>query len=978
MAREARRRFDVAFMAGPRRNNDALNNLNAIAAANRVLRVRSANAVDDSGLSVSMDGESYKLSGQVDLPSFAISGDYMLPLSGPARRVEMAKNATLSSSLNSVIASNRRGVAVRSLSRITGIPENQLRSRLVSHDYETYRNAVSDERFAELASRIADGSITTNSMGFIIPEDADIRTASRAMNNFGRVAGLDDFGPTAAMSSRTDYSNMDSQTLIREFNDAVEELFTFGERYESAEFKVKARALRERISHISSEMRRRFFDSEEGREAIRSIVSDGPTASMATSDPDFPVISGSSWLDARLFEIYGEEQYEKVARNIGRRFDDIAARDWVNPTDDDLVDLYHYASLLTHDELVEMAVRSGDFIGDAYNAARGSEYDSIGATGAILRLASLTGVAPERVSDLITRGRDTAAVRRLAAMDPFSRVEEMAMIRRRNAFRRLIDAKKRELGEAFPQWLAEATMRNEDMLTGSDGKPLDPAIVESIGGRYVGFFGETPAEAMDRMREYYGDGPSPEPTAPMAGRKFIPPRYDIKPHEGGWVIIDTANRNAISSRVFRDRLFALRGAKKMDRGDRSFNPFSPEDPSASMSARLPGSLRIGNDEARRFGARVNRDQVATAIDNYRNGRASLPYPSADYATSHQLMEGWVTADASLDTILGRLEYMAEMADNGDTAMDERAREIQSLTNHLYKLQKRRNYFYNQLRERMSREDPGMADMLESWNSTRSGKTRESSILGDGGLPQYNLPRNLNNPGYGGTAGNGKRIGSSSWGDDDDSRNFQSFVSDFVSYYERAATPLSAQQFTSLATAAEKINGLVNTAANSYVKNKQIRPLVKQAVKVLGLAYELKFGLPVGVPKLVAGSGGGPGGLDMIDSLIDSGAVDAMRSGGPRAAAAFLVNAVSMGLISMERARQILGTATSDAKAPIDGGINRLEESRLRNGMSRVISSVPFGKRGTKSLEPSSGVRIAPNLSDDQFTTMIDELLASIE
>jgi len=91
-----------------------------------------------------------------------------------------------------------------------------------------------------------------------------------------------------------------------------------------------------------------------------------------------------------------------------------------------------------------------------------------------------------------------------------------------------------------------------------------------------------------------------------------------------------------------------------------------------------------------------------------------------------------------------------------------------------------------------------------------------------------------------------------------------------------------------------------------------------------------------------------------------------------------VNAVSMGLISMERARQILGTATSDAKAPIDGGINRLEESRLRNGMSRVISSVPFGKRGTKSLEPSSGVRIAPNLSDDQFTTMIDELLASIE
>jgi len=50
-------------------------------------------------------------------------------------------------------------------------------------------------------------------------------------------------------------------------------------------------------------------------------------------------------------------------------------------------------------------------------------------------------------------------------------------------------------------------------------------------------------------------------------RNFVEPRYDIKPHQGGWVIIDTKNRNAISSRVFSDRLEALRGAKRMDRGE---------------------------------------------------------------------------------------------------------------------------------------------------------------------------------------------------------------------------------------------------------------------------------------------------------------------------------------------------------------------------------------------------------------------------
>ena len=85
-------------------------------------------------------------------------------------------------------------------------------------------------------------------------------------------------------------------------------------------------------------------------------------------------------------------------------------------------------------------------------------------------------------------------------------------------------------------------------------------------------------------------------------------------------------------------------------------------------------------------------------------------------------------------------------------------------------------------------------------------------------------------------------------------------------------------------------------------------------------------------------------------LIDSGALEIMRMGGPRAAAAFLVNAISLGLISMERARQVLNATQSDGVGPVNEGdnINKMQESRLRTNLARVVAAIPIGRRNQKS------------------------------
>jgi hypothetical protein len=910
--------------------------LDAIAAANRTMRVRSSNPVDDSGLRATVDEVGYKLEGSLEVPTFSTESGYAIPAVGSARRVELAKNASISSAFNSIIASNRRGNAIRALSRITGIKENELRARLSSHDLETYRNAMSNDRLAELYARISDGSVSPASLGFVIPDDADLQTAARISNNFGRMTSSDGIGPTAAMSVRDNYSSMNLQDLIREFNEAVDELFGFGRdgRYDSAEFKVKADSVKNRISNISSEIRRRYFESDEGKAAIAQIISDGPTASMSSEQPDLPIISGSAWLDTRLFEIYGEDKYETVARRIGARFDDLPSRNWNDPSDDDLVDIYHYAMMLGHDEMVEVAVRTGDFTSDAFEPTRASDFDARGATGIFARLSGITGLSPSAVEEYVDRGRNTATIRRLAAMDPYARVEEMNMMRRRNAFRRLLDDKKKELGEGFSDWLAQATMRNEDMLTDLNGRPMSSSMIESMGGPYIGFFGETPSEAMKRMAEYYGEEAPDEPTAAMSRRNFIPPRYDIKPHDGGWVIIDTANRNAISSRVFRDRLQALRGAKKMDRGDRSFNPFASDDPTAGMSSALPSTLRIPNDEARRFGAMVTRDQVSAAVSNYRNGRASLPYPSANYASPQQLMEGWVASDASLDTVMGRLEYLAKRGQTNPSGAENKAREIESLVNHLYKLQRRRNYFYNQLRDRLSSENPEMANILESWNSTRSGKNRESASNGERGLPFYNLPGGLSTYGYDENRPPSSYDRPERWAADADSRRFESFVSDFANAQingaagGRNASDIDQRNLNSIG---KTVNDRVNVAVEDYIQNAQTRPIVKQAAKILDMANELKSE------------------SRNVDFLVDSGALEMMKMGGPRASAAFLVNAVSLGLVSSDRAKEMLDSAKADGmgKNAENYNLNRLEGARFKTNLSRIVSRLPIGRQRSR-------------------------------
>jgi len=102
--------------------------------------------------------------------------------------------------------------------------------------------------------------------------------------------------------------------------------------------------------------------------------------------------------------------------------------------------------------------------------------------------------------------------------------------------------------------------------------------------------------------------------------------------------------------------------------------------------------------------------------------------------------------------------------------------------------------------------------------------------------------------------------------------------------------------------------------------------------------------------MATGVGGGSGGLDVVDSLIDSGALEVMRMGGPRAVTAFLVNAISLGLISMDRAKQVLNATKSDGVGPVnqEDNLNKIQESRLRTNLARVVAAIPMGRRNQKS------------------------------
>jgi len=253
-----------------------------------------------------------------------------------------------------------------------------------------------------------------------------------------------------------------------------------------------------------------------------------------------------------------------VAANIGRRFGDLEERDWSSPKDDDLVDLAHYSSMLTHDSIID--TRMSLSANTPVDATVGRVLT--GVAGSISFISQRIGLGLTETEQLVERGKRIARMRLLAAMNPYDRVEELIATRARAIVNSLIESKKRTLSPSeFDEWYRTAIERvaRSEMAGGTD-IPME------------GFFGEPGTE--EALGEFLNLFQKYDPSSLLEGgdsgamgRNFVEPRYDIKPHQGGWVIIDTKNRNAISSRVFSDRMEALRGAKRMDRGDRSFNPY---------------------------------------------------------------------------------------------------------------------------------------------------------------------------------------------------------------------------------------------------------------------------------------------------------------------------------------------------------------------------------------------------------------------
>jgi len=494
-----------------------------------------------------------------------------------------------------------------------------------------------------------------------------------------------------------------------------------------------------------------------------AAISSGAEAAMGRSggsspfgDADgIPILSGSKWLDARLHAIYGSVEYEKVARGIGERFADLASRDWDNPTDDDLVDIHHYSQMVQHDDLIERFTMTG---GGA--APRGGTTDTFyaGRSGldvTIDKVSALAEVSPERVDELMWRGAQVSQIRRLAAMDPFSRAEELNSVRRKRALAR--------------------------QLAGTSGGPIGTDGFSSLNfsGRTQqedSFLDEALAQALDQETLFLGlindmkrDGGS---DAGMAKRNFVPQRYDIKPVKDGFVIIDMSNRNAVSSRVFKSRRRALDGARRMDVGDSRFDPFGPETPDGAPAtiaesfandprtarifqsqlgasrARLETDSKISSDESGlpsrltlsgpRGPAEITKEFAAGTLRMFDNGASSIPNPSPEEASTTRLISGYVSTNAMIETVLGRLDTIARMS---RSRIDESAEEIEMMVVFLGRMQKRRNYFYNQLIDRLGDDNPTTAT-INKWHDERAGIGRESSQIGDGGLPRYVLPEGL--------------------------------------------------------------------------------------------------------------------------------------------------------------------------------------------------------------------------------------------
>lgn len=995
--------LENSFNAGPARNAASSKILDSLASANRIMRLRTTEPRDHNGFKVSMTRQGYRLTGEFNPPPGVMTPEYSLPNSYSESRAEIAKNAELSVALNFSLATGTNQRAIERLSRNSRNSVGKLLGRLANHDYQTYVRALLRRRFENLSRGFAGLAGTPSSMGLLVDPVSELSVAARLVDRASSLIGLDDFGITVGDSaSAKDYSKMELFDLLNDFNETVTDLFSYDHegRYENLEFRIKSEALMARLKDSSGEIRRRYFESPEG---ISSA--DDPVASMSAQSPfgeadGIPILSGSKWLDARLHAIYGTLSYEKVASSFGERFLTLPRRDWANPSDDDLIDLYHYATMLNHDALVEGLLSRGEPVEDLI--VSGGSFAPNGTSSVVKGISGFVDLPPGSVMNLIGRGGKAATLRRLAAMDPFSRAEEMNAIRRKKAFELLIANKKKELGDDFPLWLAEASIRNDRRTGGSTATDGRDDIFS--GGPYIGFFGESHGEAMDNLGRYLGlsdQDNSGDANASMAPRRpFIRQRYDVKPTQGGFVIIDLDNRNAISSRVFSNKKEALRGAERMDRADRTFDPFAPpktpevapsapavppvvnttEQPraaqtfdgseqldlfgnyenenNASMAARmLPRSLRL--DERRSRNDEVTAENASLAMEDYEIGRASLPYPSPDFVSTSRLVGGYASADSSLNTILGRLENLAGSASDDDVARNGRRSEVVSLISNLSKLQKRRNYFYNQLRNKLSGDDPVMTT-VDGWHSERSGLTRESTAdFGLTALPGYNLPSGLRayglsetetSPVFSKKRKNGDALGS--------------LLHDAVSSVEEENS--GSDEIEYLRRTSDQIAGNLRSEVLQMLKKRNNRadkfsqPTVRLGAQALLMAQRTSEAARLSNAIILN---------DLTAEIVAMGLVSTIALSGSRAGLAYLVNAVEMNLIGQNQAKRLLRDYAKPS-TPGDGSSSRMEAILIQNQIASFINAINASRSQSKSTNISTSNKQLSMVTENLYSALI--------
>jgi len=948
-----RTRFENLFHAGPESDAAASRVLDSMAAANRMIKVRSNQTTDQNGFSVAMTRNGYKLTGKFKPPPGVMDGSYELPADFGPRRAEMARNASLSVALDYATANGLRAEAIDRVSRFSLVPRAELLGRLASHDYPTYSSALTFRKFRDASESISEGIASPSSLGMIIDPVSDLASAARAVDSALRKLGANPLDESRVLRrGGRNYAQIDQDELLNEFNESVSDLFSFDHRamFSDPEFRVKYDAIRDGLTDIGDELRRRYLSS----------LADGPSAGMSAGPSPFgeadglPILSGSKWFDARLFAVHGARDYENVATEFGNRFRTLPDRTWDNPTDDDLTDIYHFATMLNHDAMIEDLVLRGENT-DSTDFSRLDVVDN-GLIGVVSKISAFTGLPPARVNDLVARGRDTAFIRRLAAMDAAGRTEQMNAVRRRRAFARLARLKKKELGDSFPLWLAEASIRqgSDDRRTGG----FENDFAEIMDYPRKNFYGEDVSSALDGVASFLGVAPrgqGADPSAGMAGRRpFVRQRYDIKPVDGGFVIIDTDNRNSIASRVFKDRREALRGAARMDKGDRTFDPFAapftppppknaPEsivrdpkteklaqpkiqptlfddngDPNVGMSATgMPSKLRFASRSLKDQG--VSEENVRSAMSEYDSGRASLPYPSPDDVPVSRLMGGYASSDAALNTVMGRIEQIA-----GDRSNRE---EMQRLASNLEKLQKRRNYFYNQLRERLDDGDPDM-QTLESWHSQRAGLDRESTTrFGLGNLPAYIMP--------------------------------SKFVSDAPASDSTPGYVNGSSDFALLETignlAAENLSS--NSRTPGYSARRRIDEIIKSVQRDVERISRrrgesmAKFGqkaVRIGAQVLaMAARAGKPDGEALRRELISAGLSQMVADGGSRLGLAYLVNAVDAGILTSLEAKRMLRKARGEGLRPTYE-MTKAEGLLARGQMSRLVSELFGTTVSTKS------------------------------